>query len=54
MDCEQITWSPARSRPRHIKVIAAMPLDVATAASAPSRAAKRRSKAVTVGLLVRP
>jgi hypothetical protein len=33
--------------------MAAMPLDVAMAASAPSSAARRRSKAVTVGLTVR-
>ena len=50
---EQTTWSPAFSRPMPISRMADMPLAVATAASAPSSAARRRSNAVTLGLLVR-
>jgi hypothetical protein len=54
IDCEQITWSPARSRPMHISRTADMPEAVAMAASVPSIAARRCSKLVTVGLPVRP
>ena len=53
MDCEQITWSPVLSRPMAISSTADMPLAVAMAASAPSIAARRCSKEVTVGLAVR-
>jgi hypothetical protein len=51
---EQITWSPAFSRPMHSSRIAAMPVAVPMAASVPSIAASRCSKLVTVGLEVRP
>ena len=51
---EQITWSPLFSRPMISRRIALMPVEVATAASAPSIAARRASKLRTVGLLVRP
>ena len=47
--CEQITWSPAFSRPRPIKRIAPMPLAAAMQAWVPSSAARRRSNIVTVG-----
>jgi hypothetical protein len=52
-DCEQITWSPLFSKPMMSSKMALMPVDVATAASAPSMAARRASKLRTVGLLVR-
>ena len=51
--CEQITWSPAFSSPRHISRIALMPLEVAMQDSAPSIAARRRSIIITVGLVKR-
>jgi hypothetical protein len=50
---EQITWSPAFSRPMHIMRIAPMPVDAPMAASVPSSAAMRCSKLVTVGFEVR-
>ena len=50
---EQITWSPALSKPMHIKVMAAMPLAVPIQASVPSSAASRCSMLVTVGLVKR-
>ncbi len=50
---EHTTWSPARSRPMHIMRMAAMPLEAPIAPSVPSSAARRCSKAVTVGLEVR-
>ena len=53
MEREHTTWSPLFSRPKPISRMAAMPLAVAMAASAPSSAARRRSKAVTDGLPVR-
>ncbi|MNH40702.1 hypothetical protein D3C79_1020580 [compost metagenome] len=53
MDCEQITWSPALSMVSASSRMADMPVDVATADSVPSMAARRRSKLVTVGLDVR-
>ena len=52
-DCEHTTWSPARSKPMPIIKIAPMPLEAAIAASVPSSAANRCSKAVTVGFDVR-
>jgi len=54
IDCEMITWSPALSRLKHISMTADMPEAVAMQASAPSSAARRCSKLVTVGLLERP
>ena len=53
MDCEQITWSPALSVVSATSKMADMPVDVATAHSVPSMAARRCSKLVTVGLEVR-
>ncbi|MPM91616.1 hypothetical protein SDC9_138747 [bioreactor metagenome] len=53
MDCEQITWSPAFSVVNATSRMADMPVEVATAHSVPSMAARRRSKLVTEGLLVR-
>ncbi len=50
---EETMWSPLLSMPMHIDRIAAMPLAVATHISAPSIAARRSSKAVTVGLVKR-
>ena len=50
---EHTTWSPALSRPITSSRIALMPVAVATAASAPSMAARRASRLRTVGLLVR-
>ena len=44
------TWSPARTCPISAAVTAAMPLAVARAASAPSKAAMRASNIATVGL----
>ena len=49
-ECEHTTWSPAFKRPMHIIKMADMPDDVPMAASVPSRAAKRSSMLVTVGL----
>ncbi len=54
MDCEMMTWSPALSRLKHMSITAAMPEAVAMQASAPSMAARRISKLVTVGLPERP
>ena len=54
IDCEYTTWSPTLSRLNSIKVMADMPLDVAIHASVPSKAAKRISKLLTVGLPARP
>ena len=54
MDCEMTTWSPDFNKLNIMSMMAAMPEDVAMAASVPSIAAKRISKLVTVGLLVRP
>ena len=51
--CEQMTWSPALSRPMPSSRIALMPDEVAMHASVPSSAAKRRSNIVTVGLVKR-
>ncbi|MNP33384.1 hypothetical protein D3C76_1266210 [compost metagenome] len=45
------TWSPALHRLITTAMIAAMPVAVATACSALSRAAMRSSKARTVGLV---
>ena len=53
MERERITWSPLFSSPMIIIRIAPMPLAAPMAASVPSSAASRRSKAVTVGLDVR-
>jgi len=50
IECEQITWSPLLSRPRHIIKMADMPDAVEIQACAPSSAARRCSKLVTVGL----
>ena len=50
---EHTMWSPALSSPMHSNRMADMPLAVATAASAPSSAARRCSKLLTVGLPVR-
>ena len=47
---EQTTWSPARKVAMQHDRIALMPLAVAMQASAPSSAARRSWKAVTVGL----
>ena len=44
IDREQITWSPALSRPMHIIRMAPMPVDAPMAASVPSMAARRCSK----------
>ena len=46
-------WSPALSSPSAIVATAAMPVAVATQASAPSRAASRDWNIVTVGLVKR-
>ena len=51
--CEHTTWSPDLSRPMMIMVMAAMPLLVPMQPVVPSRAARRRSIMVTVGLLKR-
>ena len=48
---EHTRWSPARSRAMQVLSIAAMPEAVATACSAPSRAAMRASKVRTLGLV---
>ena len=48
-----IRWSPAESRPIAIVATAAMPVEVATQASAPSRAASRDWNIATVGLVKR-
>jgi hypothetical protein len=45
------TWSPALHRLITTAMIAAMPVAVATACSAPSSAAMRSSNARTVGLV---
>ena len=50
---EQMTWSPAFSRPMTSSMIAAMPLEVAMQASVPSSAARRRSIIIVVGLVKR-
>ena len=50
MEREHTTWSPAFKRPMHIIKMADMPEDVPMAASVPSKAAKRISMLVTVGL----
>src|SRR6185437_4721838 len=50
---EATMWSPAESRPITQERIADIPEEVATQASAPSSAASRSSKAVTVGLVKR-
>jgi hypothetical protein len=47
---EQMTWSPAFSRPIASSRMAAMPLAVPMQACVPSSAARRRSIIVTVGL----
>ena len=49
--CEQTTWSPALSSAIAVLSTAAMPDAVATAASAPSSAARRSSNARTVGFV---
>ena len=54
MECEQITWSPALSSPMHISRMDDIPVEVASAASVPSRAASRISMLVTVGFPSRP
>ena len=46
-------WSPALKKARMAALMAAMPVAVATAASAPSRMAMRRANAAVVGLAVR-
>ncbi len=51
--CEHTTWSPADKKAKQVAKIAAMPELVATARSAPSKAAKRCSKVRTVGLVKR-
>ncbi|MCY1448552.1 hypothetical protein D9M71_652310 [compost metagenome] len=48
---ETSTWSPALHRAITVERIADIPVEVATACSAPSRAAMRSSKARTVGLV---
>ena len=48
--CEQITWSPAFSRPITSIRMAAMPLLVPMQPVVPSSAASRRSMMVTFGL----
>ena len=48
-----IMWSPADSSPMAMVATAAMPVDVATQASAPSRAASRDWNMVTVGFVKR-
>ena len=50
---EQMTWSPAFSRPITSSMMADMPLDVAMQASVPSSAARRRSIIMVVGLVKR-
>ena len=46
---EQMTWSPAVSRPMPSRRMALMPLAVPMHACAPSSAASRRSNIMTVG-----
>ena len=47
---EQMTWSPALSRPMIMSRMAPMPLAVPMQSSVPSSAARRRSMMVTLGL----
>ena len=50
MDREHRIWSPVLSSAKHIIKIADMPDAVPMAASVPSKAARRCSKLLTVGL----
>ena len=49
----QIRWSPALRKVSRAALMAAMPVEVATAASPPSKMAMRLAKAAVVGLAVR-